>query len=133
MSPDRRQFLVMGAAAFLAGPRAPDGYGPALRATRTAIRDGRLGAVHFCRVFSDGSHDRAHLLEAAQYALGESGPRSITSQSIEGRLRFATLRYPGCIVSYESGASATAITFHGTRATFRVDFSGRIAVSVASL
>lgn len=128
MSPDRRQFLGMGAAALLALHRGPDGYSPALRAARDAVRSGTLGEVTFCRVFSDGSSDTARLLDAARYALGKPEPGSITAQHIGNRLRFATLRYPGCIVSYESrDTGGSTIVFHGTLASSRVDFPGASA------
>lgn len=106
----RRQFLVMGMAPLFRR------RWPALGAARAAIRRGELGEVSFCRIFARDGTAAARLLEAARFALDEGEPRAVR---VEGR--FATLRYAGRIVCSESGARSNAITFHGARATLRME------------
>lgn len=89
---------------------------PALGAARRAILQGELGEVVFCRIFARDNEAAARLLQAAHFALDEGPPRSVR---VEGR--FATLRYARRIICSECGAGSNAITFHGARATLRME------------
>ena len=89
---------------------------PALGAARRTIRRGELGDIVFCRIFARDAASAARLLEAARFALDEGEPRATR---VEGR--FATLHYARRIICSESDAGSNAITFHGARATLRVE------------
>ena len=116
MTPDRRQFLALGIGAFLCKSESAT-----LEEARASIRAGELGEVRFCRIFSDrSSHMTAHL-RTVEFALDCGSPVSITAQGNGGDSLMATVRYPRCIVSYESRRGMdNGITFHGALASLRV-------------
>jgi hypothetical protein len=114
--PNRRQFLAIGM-----GVPWSKSSGTTLREARSAILGGKLGEVRFCRISSGSAGRLARHLEAVEFLLDCGTALSISSQRNGSKLFMATVRYPRCIVSYESRAGIEdAITFHGDRATLRV-------------
>jgi len=116
MTPDRRQFLALGIGVLLGKSASAN-----LEEVRASIRAGELGDVRFCRIFSDNSSHMRAQLRAVEFALDCGSPLSITAQGNGGEILMATVRYPRCIVSYESRKGmGNAITFHGALASLRV-------------
>jgi predicted dehydrogenase len=94
---------------------------------REVVRRGELGEISFCRMVGA---DRAHLVDAVQFVLGDAVPLSVEAQgSGPDAMRLATFHYPTLIASWENiPAAAEAVTFHGAHATLTVGPSdGRLA------
>jgi hypothetical protein len=73
--------------------------------------------------------DRAHLVDAVQFVLGDIAPLSVEAQGCVGDMRRATFYYPTLIASWENIPGATErVTFHGAHSTLTIGPSdGRLA------